>query len=73
MFFNPIMKPGGILTENSLYRQQFNRCQGRVGHLFRGRYRAIVRENERHLLEVCRYLVPNPVRAGIVRDAWEPP
>jgi hypothetical protein len=42
----------------------FNRRHGRVGHLFQGRYKAILVERESHLLELVRYVVLNPVRAG---------
>lgn len=51
---------------NGVYTQAFNRRHRRVGHLFQGRFKAIVVEKEAHLLELCRYVVLNPVRAGIV-------
>jgi hypothetical protein len=51
---------------NGVYTQRFNRRHGRVGHVFQGRYKSIVIEKDAHLLEVCRYTVLNPVRAGIV-------
>ena len=35
----------------------------RVGHLFQGRYKAILIQKDSHLIEVCRYVVFNPVRA----------
>jgi hypothetical protein len=40
----------------------------RVGHLFQGRYKAILVEKNVHLLELCRYIVLNPVRAGMVSE-----
>ena len=49
-----------------VYTQRFNRRHGRVGHLFQGRYKAILVERESYLLELCRYVVLNPVRAGLV-------
>jgi hypothetical protein len=59
---------------NGVYTQAFNRRHQRVGHLFQGRFSAILVEKESHLLEVLRYVVLNPVRAGLVaspRDwAW---
>ncbi len=59
---------------NGVYTQTFNRRHDRVGHLFQGRFKAIVVEKEMHLLELCRYVVLNPVRAGVVthprRYAW---
>jgi len=52
---------------NGVYTQSFNRRHGRVGHLFQGRFKAIVVEKESYLLELCRYVVLNPVRAGVVK------
>ena len=56
----------GMGRLNMAYAQGFNRRHGRAGHLFQGRYKAIVVERDSHLLELCRYLVLNPVRAGLV-------
>jgi len=53
---------------NGVYTQAFNRRHGRVGHLFQGRFKAILIEKESHLLEACRYVVLNPVRAGAVEN-----
>src|SRR3990172_3671313 len=50
---------------NGVYTQTFNRRHRRGGHLFQGRYTAILVEKQPHLLELCRYVVLNPVRAGI--------
>jgi putative transposase len=71
-----IETPEGNLSQgarqlNGIYTQQSNRRQGRVGHLFQGRYKAILVEKDRYLLELCRYVVLNPVRAGMVRLARE--
>ncbi len=59
---------------NGVYTQAFNRRHRRVGHLFQGRFKAIVVEKEAHLLALCRYVVLNPVRVGLVahprRYAW---
>jgi len=45
----------------------------RVGHVFQGRYKAILAEKVSYLLELARYIVLNPVRAGMVESAeqWE--
>ncbi|MBU4594901.1 MAG: transposase, partial [Proteobacteria bacterium] len=53
---------------NSVYTQAFNRRHGRVGHVLQGRFKAIVVDREAYLLELCRYVVLNPVRAGMVKD-----
>lgn len=57
----------GMHRLNSVHANYFNRRYDHVGHLFQSRYTAIVIENESHLLEACRYVVLNPVRAGLCR------
>lgn len=49
----------------------FNKKHKRVGHIFQGRYKAILIQKESHLLEACRYVVLNPVRARIVEKPEE--
>jgi REP element-mobilizing transposase RayT len=56
----------GMRQLNGRYTQAFNRRHRRVGHLFQGRFTAILVEKESHLLELCRYVVLNPVRAQMV-------
>ena len=51
---------------NGNYSQWFNTHHTRIGHLFQGRYKAYLIEKETYLLEVARYIVLNPVRAGMV-------
>ena len=58
----------GMRQLNGVYTQKSNRKQGRVGHVFQGRYKAILIEKEAYLLELSRYVVLNPVRAGMVND-----
>jgi REP element-mobilizing transposase RayT len=55
----------GMQRLNGLYAQSFNRRHSRKGHLFEGRYAARIVASERHLLESCRYIVFNPVRAEL--------
>jgi REP element-mobilizing transposase RayT len=50
------------------YAGAFNRRHKRTGHLFQNRYKSIVVEEERYLLELVRYLHLNPLRAGVVPD-----
>ncbi len=52
----------GMRELNGVYAQAFNRRHRRSGHLFGGRFAAILVERDPHLLEVCRYLVLNPLR-----------
>lgn len=63
----------GMRRLNGVYTQAFNRRHRRVGHLFQGRYKAIVVDKDAYLLELCRYIVLNPVRAKAVRtpERWQ--
>jgi putative transposase len=58
----------GMRQLNGVYTQFFNRRHKKVGHLFQGRYKAVLVEKESHLLSLCRYVVLNPVRAGLVKS-----
>lgn len=57
----------GMQWFNTAYVVWFNRRHKRSGHLYGGRFKAFLIEKETYLLEVLRYVVLNPVRAGIVR------
>ena len=63
----------GMRQLNGVYTQRFNRRHQRVGHVFQGRYRAIIVEKDAYLLELMRYVVLNPVRASMVADAADWP
>src|SRR5574337_1111582 len=52
---------------NGGYTQSFNRRHGRVGHALQGRFKAIMVDRDSYLLELCRYVVLNPVRARRTR------
>jgi REP element-mobilizing transposase RayT len=72
-----IQTPDGNLSKgmrqlNGVYTQASNRRHGRVGHLFQGRFKAILVDSDAYLLELARYVVLNPVRAGMVKkpDGW---
>ena len=58
----------GMQQLNGVYTQKFNWNHDCVGHVFQGRYKAILIQKESHLLEACRYVVLNPVRAKIVGE-----
>jgi len=51
---------------NGVYTQAYNRRHRKVGHLFQGRFKAIMVDRDAYLLEVCRYVDLNPVRANMV-------
>ncbi len=72
-----IETPNGNLSKgmrelNGVYTQGFNQRYRRVGHLFQGRYKAIIVEKDNHLLSLCRYVVLNPVRVGLIKrpEQW---
>ena len=58
----------GMRQLNGVYAQGFNRRHGRVGHLFQGRYGARLVQADEHLRAAARYIVRNPVRAGLCRE-----
>lgn len=53
------------------YSQWFNWRHKRSGHLFEGRFKSVLVQKERHLLELARYVVLNPVRAGLAERAGD--
>lgn len=59
----------GMQQLNGAYALLFNRRYGRRGHLFERRYAARLIESEQHSLEIVRYIVLNPVRAGLCATA----
>ena len=52
---------------NGVYTQAFNRRHGKTGHVFQGRFKAILVDREAYFLALCRYVECNPVHAGLVR------
>ena len=58
----------GMRHLNGVYTQTFNRRHHRTGHVFQGRFKSIIVERGPHLLELCRYIVLNPVKAGMVEQ-----
>ena len=63
----------GMRQLNGVYTQRFNRSHQRVGHVFQGRFKAILVEKDGYLLELARYVVLNPLRAKMVRRIEEWP
>ncbi len=61
----------GMRQLNGVYTQSYNRRHKKTGHIFQGRYKAILVEKESYLLELSRYVVLNPVRAKIVEKPEE--
>ncbi|MGA7828943.1 MAG: transposase [Geobacteraceae bacterium] len=70
--------PGGNLPEilrhiNGAYTNYYNTKRKRSGHLFQGRYKAILIEADEYLMELTRYIHLNPVRCGMVTRPGEHP
>ena len=61
----------GMRQLNGVYTQAHNRRHQRVGHVFQGRYKAILVDRDSYLLELLRYVVLNPVRAQMVARAQD--
>lgn len=63
----------GMRHLNGVYTQGTNRRHKRSGHLFQGRFKAILVEKDSYLLQVARYIVLNPVRGKMVRSPGDWP
>jgi putative transposase len=55
----------GMQELNTGYAMRTNKRYGRTGHLVRNRFYSKLVKEDSHLLELCRYVVLNPVRAGL--------
>ena len=63
----------GMQLLNGVYTQWSNHRHQRVGHLFQGRFKSILVEEDNYLLELARYIVLNPVRAKLVQRVGDWP
>ena len=61
--------PLGMRQLNGKHARRFNRRHDRRGHLFEARFSAYAIQNERYLEASCRYVLENPVRAGLCSSA----
>jgi len=63
----------GMRQLNGIYTQYYNNQHNRVGHVYQGRYKAILVERDAYLLELSRYVVLNPIRAHMIKsiDEWK--
>jgi len=61
----------GMHWINACYGQYFNRRHGCVGHLFQGRFKALLIDKNAYFLAVHRYIHQNPVRAALASRAWD--
>ncbi|MCX6091069.1 MAG: transposase [Candidatus Atribacteria bacterium] len=63
----------GMRQLNGRYTQTYHRKHTTTGHLLPGRFKAILVEKDSYLLELCRYVVLNPVRAKMVESVEQWP
>ena len=63
----------GMHWLNGIYAQRFNRRYGRRGHLFENRFSSWIMKSEEHWLDTCRYVLENPVKAGLCEFALDWP
>ena len=63
----------GMRQLNGVYTQYYNRKHNRAGHVFQGRFKGILVEQDAYLLELSRYVVLNPLRANMIKDikSWK--
>ena len=63
----------GMHWLNGIWAQRMNRRWSRTGHLFENRFSAWVVRDEEHWIETCRYVLENPVKAGLCESALDWP
>jgi len=65
--------PLAKIIQNISFRfsRHINSTQERTGHLFQGRYKAILVDADNYLLQLVRYIHNNPVRAGVAEQCGE--
>ncbi len=56
---------------NGVYTQSSNRRHRRAGHVFQVQFNNVLVGGDAYLLELSRYVVLNPVRAGLVEKAGD--
>ena len=63
----------GMRHLNGVFTQGYNKMRKRVGHLFQGRYTAILVDYKAYFLYLCRYIVLNPCAAKFVKkpEDWK--
>jgi len=75
--FHLLLRPTGATISRIMqsllvsHTQRYHRHHGSGGHVWQGRFKSPVVQNDEHLLTVLRYIEANPLRAGIVRRAEE--
>lgn len=58
----------GMRQLNGVYTQRFNSLHGTGGRVFQGRFKAVLIERNGYVLDVCRYVVLNPLRLKAVKN-----
>ncbi|MDA9008641.1 transposase, partial [Alphaproteobacteria bacterium] len=63
----------GMRQIGGIYTQCFNRRHRRAGHLFQGRYKALLVEGDSYLMQLHHYILNNPVKAGLAKSVLDYP
>ena len=58
---------------DGVYTQRHNRYHKKDGHLFRGRYKAVLVQEDAYLTHLVRYIHLNPVQANLAQDPKDYP
>jgi len=56
---------------NTTYGMYYNKAMARSGHVFEGRYKAILIKDDKYLISLVRYIHRNPVRAGLCSNVQD--
>jgi putative transposase len=75
LLVRPRKEPISRIVQSLLvsHTQRYHRFHRSGGHVWQGRFKSPVIQDDEHLLTVLRYIEANPLRAGIVADAGEYP
>ncbi len=61
----------GMRQLNGIYTQKFNREHNRVGHIFQGRYKAVLVQKNKYLTDLIKYILFRPVKSGFVSSPYQ--
>jgi putative transposase len=75
VLIRPLEVPISRIVQSLLisHTQRYHRCHRSSGHVWQGRFKSPVIQDDDHLLTVLRYIEANPLRARIVADAGDYP
>jgi putative transposase len=75
LLIRPLEVPISRIMQSLLvsHTQRYHRCHRSGGHIWQGRFKSPIVQEDDHLLTVLRYIEANPLRAGLVADAGDYP